>query len=726
VRDGRQQVKCRDECADAQGTFREAVAMRETSSATTRAVLGFLRARGGEEAVAAVLAAADLPDTAAELGDPGHWVSYQSRIKLFEAAVAHLGGDSRIMYEVGRSSLRQNVSPSVTLAMRALGTPKKVFRFLPRNVAKYSTTSTMKLLESGSTHATFSFKLHDGYLHSRLDCLYAQGLIASVTEGFGLPPATIVHDECESDGADACVYRVSWPRFSRFRSRRHQAERILGFENAALRRQLDDLRSAAADLVGGHDLDQVLRRVVERAASAVIARGYLLLVRTDGERPLVHAHGLDVAEIDALTADLLAGRDVRPSAVLVDVASAHRHHGWLLALHGADQEGLPEDREALRGYARHAAAALDMVQALEDRRRDADRARALLELAHGISAARHPETIAEVVAEALPGIVGCDSSGVLLWDEQTRVLRGVAGTGGTAAAQRLMLTSTFDPDELPELAALLADPQPLVLTADMVGPPLSALFVESGVEQAITVPLLSGTRLHGVLVATWRIAPHTGDGGAELMLRLRGIADQSATALGNAQLASAIRHQAEHDELTGLPNRRLFLRRLSQALDGQRRTDGTCVGVLFCDLDGFKTVNDRYGHAVGDELLRQVAKRLRNAVRETDEVGRLSGDELAALLPVIVDLAEAQQVADRILDCFVEPFRIDGAELTVTASIGIATQAGPGGEAGQLLREADQAMYAAKQSGRNQHVCFPDIRASSVGIIGAPMVDPAR
>ena len=204
--------------------------LRETSSVTTRTVLGYLRLQGGDEAVEAVLAAAQLPDTLAELENPNHWVSYDSRIRLFQVVTDHLGASA--MYEIGRSSMRQNVAPSVHLALRHLGSPRKIYRVLPRLVAKYSTTSTMRLLESGSSHATFSFRLHDGYVHSRLDCQYAQGLIAVIPEAFGLPAARIRHPEGERPGGGASglvgplhrdqksrAYRLAAPRSRHGRDR---------------------------------------------------------------------------------------------------------------------------------------------------------------------------------------------------------------------------------------------------------------------------------------------------------------------------------------------------------------------------------------------------------------------------------------------------------------------------------------------------------------------------
>ena len=124
--------------------------------------------------------------------------------------------------------------------------------------------------------------------------------------------------------------------------------------------------------------------------------------------------------------------------------------------------------------------------------------------------------------------------------------------------------------------------------------------------------------------------------------------------------------------------------------------------MLFCDLDGFKAVNDEWGHGVGDELLRQVAERLRGAVRPTDTVGRLGGDEFAVVLAGANRANEAVAVAARVLGQFTEPFRVGDRDLLVTASVGVATHSGPAGDGEQLLASADAAMYEAKSRGRNQ------------------------
>ena len=192
---------------------------------------------------------------------------------------------------------------------------------------------------------------------------------------------------------------------------------------------------------------------------------------------------------------------------------------------------------------------------------------------------------------------------------------------------------------------------------------------------------------------------------------------------------AALAHRAEHDSLTGLVNRARFEVRLTDLLDARDRTPRSApahhVAVLFIDLDGFKPVNDRYGHAAGDAVLVGVAARLRECTRGTDVIARFGGDEFAVLAEVR-DHDEVEAVAERILHGLKRPFLYDGYELSVGASIGIAdTQMGDGGvesddpsdrplTANELLHAADTAMYAAKASGGRRF-----------GITTAPAASPA-
>jgi diguanylate cyclase (GGDEF)-like protein len=156
------------------------------------------------------------------------------------------------------------------------------------------------------------------------------------------------------------------------------------------------------------------------------------------------------------------------------------------------------------------------------------------------------------------------------------------------------------------------------------------------------------------------------------------------------------RHQATHDALTGLPNWVLLRDRLERALASATRSSGE-VALLLIDLDRFKEINDTLGHSYGDKLLRQVGPRLQSAVRDGDTLARLGGDEFAVLLPVVDGADEARTVAERLREALHRPFDVDGVVLDVEASVGIAVSPWHGTDNEDLLRNADIAMYVAKE-----------------------------
>ena len=172
-----------------------------------------------------------------------------------------------------------------------------------------------------------------------------------------------------------------------------------------------------------------------------------------------------------------------------------------------------------------------------------------------------------------------------------------------------------------------------------------------------------------------------------------------------------ISFQALHDQLTHLPNQRLFKDRLEMALTLSKRHGGM-VGVMFIDLDRFKLVNDTYGHAEGDELLKKVAHRLISCVRAGDTLARKGGDEFTALLPDLAQAEDASIIADKILNALRSPFNVAGHEFRVTASIGIAVFPRDGENVDALLKNADIAMYRVKADGKNDTKFYiPDMNA---------------
>ena len=164
-------------------------------------------------------------------------------------------------------------------------------------------------------------------------------------------------------------------------------------------------------------------------------------------------------------------------------------------------------------------------------------------------------------------------------------------------------------------------------------------------------------------------------------------------------------HLAQHDFLTGLPNRALLTERLSRAI-GQARRHSKRVGLMFIDLDYFKHINDSLGHAVGDQLLQLVAERLKVCIRDTDTVCRQGGDEFVILLAEIEQTRDAAPIAEKLLAAFAEPCLIAGHELHVSLSVGISIYPDDGADADAVMKNADTAMYHAKANGRNNYQFF--------------------
>jgi diguanylate cyclase (GGDEF)-like protein len=255
------------------------------------------------------------------------------------------------------------------------------------------------------------------------------------------------------------------------------------------------------------------------------------------------------------------------------------------------------------------------------------------------------------------------------------------------------------------------DTPALLLERPLADPVLDAALARRGVHRAMLAALPGETRV----VGTFLVANRTSAGGFDDHdLTLFGtLANHASVSLEYdrlehlvsqlRELQSRLEHQAYHDPLTGLANRALFLDRLGELLASGRR-DYT---VLFLDLDDFKTINDSLGHAIGDELLEAVAGRLRGTLKHGDLAARLGGDEFAVLLHDVHDGDDVGRVADRVIDQFERPFSVAGHEISAHASLGIVEGwTAEVADAEELLRNADVAMYTAKNAGKQRHEVF--------------------
>jgi diguanylate cyclase (GGDEF)-like protein len=276
------------------------------------------------------------------------------------------------------------------------------------------------------------------------------------------------------------------------------------------------------------------------------------------------------------------------------------------------------------------------------------------------------------------------------------------------AQVRVDLRSTDVQDLLDGPEALVYDPD------DLDTPSYLAPLVQRGARCLFVLPLRFHRQLVGVIAL--------GDNGGSLphaddRVQVRRLADQAAVALANAGMLQQVRTLAFFDSLTGLPNRLSYKERLNRALLHASRT-GRRVAAFFIDLDHFSRINDTLGHEAGDQLLQQVATRLRVSCREREdevgpaaeamdpEVARLGGDEFTVIMPGIADPADAGKLARRILSSLAHPIRLDGHEVFINASIGIAMYPEDGEDIDSLLMHADTAMYKAKEQGGGSYQTY--------------------
>jgi diguanylate cyclase (GGDEF)-like protein len=322
--------------------------------------------------------------------------------------------------------------------------------------------------------------------------------------------------------------------------------------------------------------------------------------------------------------------------------------------------------------------------------------------------------------EFLYGVTRSLSRGNELEGELLDLLRRTRGSFRVRAAEIVLLsgdgglrTSLGAPDEVmvkvPAGDALalrhaVQSEHAVLVDRDDCAPALGRYLAERGITQALVAPVRGETRLAGVMVLGDRVGatPTFTDEDLRLIEAL-------ATHAGLSLELDRLEREAQSDPLTGLANRTLFMRRVEASL---ARTSGMAT-VLFLDLDDFKAINDRAGHAAGDAVLVAAAGRIEAAVRPADVAARMGGDEFAVLLEDVDD-HHGEQVAARILDLFAEPVTVDGESSWVRSSVGIATAAAGSVGADELLRQADIAMYRAKEAGKSQvRVWFPEMQPAA-------------
>ncbi len=681
------------------------MADRHICCTMTSVLVRMVREARGEAGVDELLARAGSNRDSRFLESTENWVSLPEAVSLLEAGIGVVG-DPMLPRRVGAQAVRQHAGTQVATLLRSLGSPEAVLRSITTTAAKFSTVTEMEAKETGPSHAIVTARARPGFRRAKPLCEWTQGLLSTPCELFGLPPAQVKEVECQADGGSECRYEVSWDGgLAEVAADPQQRVTALEAQVLALSDRLESAYATASDLVSADDLDSVLGRIVERAADAVRAPAYVLTVKLeeDGE-DLVFSDGIPAEQASALAASATDEAQQTSNVLCVEVASSRRTYGCLLAVYPGGESFFAQERQLLGLYAKHAAAVLDTTLALRESARRNTHVNALLSLSQAMAAAETTADIARQLTESVVDLVDCDRSSVWLWDGATECLRHEWSTGDPSLVSRRAIS----PTEMVDLPRMLSDPQPMFFPSENPDPLLDAIMTDAHLVALAVVPVIA----HGVLLALLTAGVETDPGrircSPELIEKLTGVAALAASAIQNRKLIDELARQVIRDGLTGVLNRTGFLRSIEGVLrDG--RTDGP-AGLLFVDIDGFKQLNDRYGHNAGDELLRQAAERLRETVRGEDLVARVGGDEFAIVLPRARTREEVEAAAQRVDEAFGSPFQLDRQQVTVRASVGEAFSSQRGSTLDDLVRMADSVMYARKA----EH------RALAVGVVAAP------
>lgn len=671
---------------------------RHFSGIIPHMVVTYLAETYGPDVLRQVLLQANA-GTEDELRDEHAWMPYQRLRSLLEAVNRLLGpevlGQSAI---TGR--LHEESGADMTQMLQDFGSPGNLLRSVLTYDTAFGLSTILKIEgeELGPGEWNLTQRFHDGFEPFREYCSFSRGLHALFPTLFGLPPAEVDEEECACDGALVCTFHIRWDSTADVTHLKSYFET----RSRILETRLETIQRTVMDLISAPDPEEGLRRVLEAAARSVHAPAYVLAIdRAVPVTQRLHFTGID--ELDAIAmAESLSehlGTET-PGMLVLEVASTRCSFGYLALIEPTLRQFIPQERVLVQSYAWLAAAALDSATALEEARRQAITARTLLELSNSLTELRSTEQMALNLARAVPSVVDCDRSIVLVHDPSVGELHVAATHGFPESLEHQLSKATLPSTAVAAFSGGVA----------FYGEGEIASFQEThgitlgGVPvAAASAPMVANDEFIGALVVLVTGGPERLRENPTLGEALRGLSGQAAVAIRNARLVDQVRHQALHDGLTGLPNRTLVLDRLEQALSRAKREDAAAA-VFFIDLDGFKEINDTLGHAAGDHLLVAVADRLRATLRDSDTLGRLGGDEFVVVAEDTSLFEGPQAIAQRILDVLKPPFRLEagaGARLIVTTSIGIAL--GHRESAGELLRDADIALYHAKGHGKN---CF--------------------
>ncbi|HEX4777605.1 MAG TPA: diguanylate cyclase [Acidimicrobiia bacterium] len=667
----------------------------EISGVLVVALVRYVRRLLGEEA------AHDLVARSGVTGDDGRvhrdrWYP-ATRVAKLTALARTACGDPDLGWRMGEELARNFRTFGLHDFLLEQGSAERAFDVVTAYGSKMSSTRLYTPIEQVDGHVLIDGR-YGVVPADDFFCRMFAGFAATVPGLFGAV-GVAGELECQVRGDERCLFRVAWTTPEGGTATSAAA----GMTGTAAVQQFEELQAMASQLALAPDVNTTLEHVITSVGGAAMAPRYLLAVRLrDDDALRLHHRGFRAGDAEARAcAEALLRGEPDPGGgtpLVVDVVGTRRY-GVLCALFAPGTVVDDEiDRRLLAAYAGHAAAALETAHALERARQDRDTAHALLDVSRMLGGARSSDDVAAVVARTISALTDTPHASVWLLDDARQVVTFAAGSDRDGTGEAIPAALPYA--DVPGLATLRELRRSLVAPAEDAPPVVRRMLDVVDARTLVVTPIVARGDLLGIVAAGFASA---GDVAPLTLERMEGVADQAAVALDNVRLLEQVRYGALHDALTDLPNRTLASDCAEEALR-RAAADGDGVALLFVDLDGFKQVNDGFGHRAGDTVLAEVADRFRACIRPADLLARLAGDEFLAILPGAADAREAADVAQRLLDALHTPFVIDGRSVEISASIGIARAPEHGEDYETLLQLADAAMYRAKATGRDRFV----------------------
>jgi len=652
-----------------------------------RCVVVYVHEACGDAAVAELERLSGIGAEALHPAYDGEWVTAEQLTLLVEAAATLCGDD-----EIGRRAGEVSFALIEDLYPMFLGTGS-VSEAVSLAVSLSNKTRTAEGYGIVETDDRSLIVHTRAQLPTRFACEMSAAFWAGIPTLFGAT-GYVTEQRCQARGDEQCEYLIRWtnPRLGESaeaeKSRKEMDTHISRFEL---------MHTMAAELAQQESVAALLHLIAARASSTVTAPSVVVAVRlAEGDDLSIGYLGLSDSDAFQVALALESGLyEGDPSAIVVEVRSARRSYGHLAIFNQPDTVFNDSEKRMLEAFAGFATASIETAAALESARIERDRAESLLGLAKLLAEVDSSEAMVQRIAEAVPNIVRCAQSAVSLWYPDERVLETIGAWPSVENLEARRVSVDSHPGALRLVEGLV----PVIIDRQGAMGDEAGLLHRLDAHVLAVAPIVVRGELLGTVTA--KLTDHDRRGDVEETLRrLSGLADHAGAALDNSRLLDEVRHRALHDSLTGLPNRSLAEDRVRHALSIAERSD-RWVTLLFVDLDEFKAVNDRLGHAAGDQLLREAADRLRRCVRTSDTVCRLGGDEFLVLLENTTGDDDGSRVAEEIIEGLREPFLIGGEVARVSASIGITSAPGRGTTYDELLARADEAMYDVKRKGRD-------------------------